>query len=200
VNSFDPNKDYYTVLGVSVQAGRREIRRAYLNQARRLHPDRGGADHAMKLLNEAYSVLGDPQLRLQYDRNRFAEERLFEEGIPLTPGSRGGTLRVPARDGRTMVLLAGSAGCFGFAMILLGAADGEVNSPEGAGGWLIRALSLLLLGIAVVLLNSAMRKGSAMSMGRVLAFLGGWQVIIQGVFWALAFDAAVLAIMMAYVG
>jgi hypothetical protein len=60
---------YYDVLGVSVEARADEVRRAYLELARRLHPDRApGSDRAMQRVNEAWSVLRDPVRRAEYDR------------------------------------------------------------------------------------------------------------------------------------
>ena len=68
--------DYYGELGVSRNASAAELRRAYREQARRLHPDlhlesdreREGDGDAMRRLNEAWQVLGDPQSRRRYDR------------------------------------------------------------------------------------------------------------------------------------
>jgi curved DNA-binding protein CbpA len=68
---------HYEVLGVSRRASTEEIRRAYLDQARRLHPDArsaasaDGADRsgrAMQAVNEAWRVLRDPGRRRDYDR------------------------------------------------------------------------------------------------------------------------------------
>jgi hypothetical protein len=63
--------DYYRELGASPDASAAELRRAYRERARRLHPDLNpagtGAD-AMRRLNEAWKVLGDPESRRRYDR------------------------------------------------------------------------------------------------------------------------------------
>ncbi|TAJ43919.1 molecular chaperone DnaJ [Methanofollis fontis] len=61
---------YYDVLGVSRDAGEGEIKKAYRNLARKYHPDvckEEGAEDRFKEINEAYSVLSDPQKRAQYD-------------------------------------------------------------------------------------------------------------------------------------
>jgi len=67
------NRDYYEVLGVSRDAPDAEIKKAYRQKAKELHPDRNPADRPraeteFKRVAEAYEVLSDPQKRSQYDR------------------------------------------------------------------------------------------------------------------------------------
>jgi len=62
------NPDPYAVLGVPTHATAEEIRRAWLRQARRHHPDRGGDAAAMQALNQAWTILGDPARRAAWDR------------------------------------------------------------------------------------------------------------------------------------
>ena len=65
-------RDYYEVLGVSRSASDQEIKSAYRKQAVKYHPDKNpgdkSAEESFKQAAEAYSVLGDPQKRAQYDR------------------------------------------------------------------------------------------------------------------------------------
>ncbi|MBC5824489.1 MAG: molecular chaperone DnaJ [Candidatus Eremiobacteraeota bacterium] len=67
-------KDYYEVLGVSRSASDDDIKRAYRNLARKLHPDvvregdKVGAEARFKQINEAYGVLSDSSKRAHYDR------------------------------------------------------------------------------------------------------------------------------------
>jgi hypothetical protein len=69
--------DPYEVLGVRTDAGRAEIRRAYVELARRHHPDhvqaqslavRAESERRMREVNAAWAVLGDPQRRAEHDR------------------------------------------------------------------------------------------------------------------------------------
>jgi molecular chaperone DnaJ len=66
------NKDYYEVLGVSRDATREKIKKAYRQLAIKYHPDRNPGDkeaeERFKEAAEAYSVLGDPKKRADYDR------------------------------------------------------------------------------------------------------------------------------------
>jgi hypothetical protein len=71
--TYDPYRDYYIVLMLSSQATVEEIQRAYRERAKVLHPDRNkepNATEQFQLLNEAYEVLRDPDLRYVYDRLR----------------------------------------------------------------------------------------------------------------------------------
>jgi hypothetical protein len=70
MSQFDSNKDYYAVLGVDKDASRVEIDRSYRRLASKHHPDRGGSEENMKLLNEAYGVLKDGGVRRDYDAER----------------------------------------------------------------------------------------------------------------------------------
>jgi len=71
--------NYYQILGLNPSAGADEIRRAYRILARRYHPDLNPgkpSEERFKLIAEAYSVLGDPAKRRDYDRE-FGN-RIFE--------------------------------------------------------------------------------------------------------------------------
>jgi curved DNA-binding protein CbpA len=63
-------KDYYKILGLDVTASFAEIQAAFRRLAKKHHPDLSKAKDAetrMKLINEAYDVLRDPQKRATYD-------------------------------------------------------------------------------------------------------------------------------------
>lgn len=70
-------KTYYEILGVSVDASRGDIRKAYRLRAAESHPDKvmhldehlqEEARRRMTLVNEAYGVLGDEKKRTVYDQ------------------------------------------------------------------------------------------------------------------------------------
>ena len=63
------NKDYYEVLGVSKDASKADIKKAYRKLAQQHHPDKKGGDEAkFKEINAAYEVLSDDKKRAQYDQ------------------------------------------------------------------------------------------------------------------------------------
>jgi hypothetical protein len=64
------HSDYYAILGAEEGASRSDIDRLYKRQAARRHPDRGGSEEEMKLLNEAYATLKDDVRRSEYDAQR----------------------------------------------------------------------------------------------------------------------------------
>jgi len=61
-------QDHYATLGVPKTATQDEIKAAYRKLAKQHHPDLGGDAEKLKAINEAYSVLGDPAKRSEYDR------------------------------------------------------------------------------------------------------------------------------------
>ena len=61
--------DYYSTLGLSKTASSEEIKKAYRKLAHQHHPDKGnGNEDKFKQINEAYSVLSNPDKRKQYDQ------------------------------------------------------------------------------------------------------------------------------------
>ena len=79
--------DWYEILEVRPDAGQAEIRKAYLEKARQVHPDRHSvsekdrdrswrdANARAAEVNRAYEVLGDEELRRQYDATRRRDAR-----------------------------------------------------------------------------------------------------------------------------
>ena len=63
--------DYYDILGVSRDADKEEIKRAYRRLARKYHPDvnkEQGAEERFKEINRAYEILSEPEMKARYDR------------------------------------------------------------------------------------------------------------------------------------
>ncbi len=68
--------DYYDTLNVSKTANDEEIKKSFRKLAMKYHPDKNPndriAEDKFKKVNEAYSVLSDPEKRRQYDLGGFA--------------------------------------------------------------------------------------------------------------------------------
>jgi molecular chaperone DnaJ len=64
--------DYYVLLGVGRDADEKSLKAAFRKKAVQFHPDKNPgnatAESKFKEINEAYSILGDPDKRAAYDR------------------------------------------------------------------------------------------------------------------------------------
>lgn len=80
-------RDYYEVLGLKKGASDDEIKKAFRKMAMKYHPDKNPGDkeaeEKFKEINEAYSVLSDPDKKSKYDRFGFA-------GVDPNAGFGGG--------------------------------------------------------------------------------------------------------------
>jgi DnaJ family protein C protein 7 len=86
-------KDYYKILGVEKTATEDELKKAYRKMALKWHPDKNSgseeqkkeAEVKFKDINEAYSILSDPQKRQRFDSGVDVET-----GFPGGGGFGGG--------------------------------------------------------------------------------------------------------------
>ncbi|MDQ6895410.1 MAG: DnaJ domain-containing protein [Actinomycetota bacterium] len=114
------DKDFYATLGVSSDADKAAIKKAYRKLARKLHPDQNagdaGAEAKFKEIGEAYSVLSDAEQRQQYDQIRT----MARGGARFTAGGGGsagqfedlfsGMFNGGAAGGRSRYTTGGSGG------------------------------------------------------------------------------------------
>jgi curved DNA-binding protein CbpA len=79
--------EYYSVLEVWPKSSEEEIKKNYFRLAKLYHPDVAGDrpenKERFKLINEAYSVLGDPQKRRLYDESIRSKGGATKEGQEL---------------------------------------------------------------------------------------------------------------------
>lgn len=80
-------KDYYKILGVSTNATKDEIKKAFRILAKKYHPDRNANDESavqkFQDINEAYGILSNEKLREEYDNKKssFKENQTQEKGF-----------------------------------------------------------------------------------------------------------------------
>ena len=166
-------RDYYEILGAREDASPREIERLYKQQARKQHPDRGGAEDDMKALNEAYCILHDTNARRTYDDSR-RKPKIIRHEVHSGPAAR----EVGVYGQLLSALLAVALGL----MLLL--------LVRFNGLWFLWPLSILALGVilfGIILLHSTMQNARRLlpithPVRRFIAVqeIGFWLVIIGG--------------------
>ena len=81
---FDPEKDYYAVLGLEKGASEKDIKNMYYKKCFEYHPDRTGGMHQDKFkeINSAYDVLSDEKKKKEYDelRDRILNPNKHKQG------------------------------------------------------------------------------------------------------------------------
>lgn len=60
--------ELYDIIGVNSNASKEEIKKAYRNKAKILHPDKGGDPDKFKKLSYAYEILGNEEKKKLYDK------------------------------------------------------------------------------------------------------------------------------------
>lgn len=103
-------EDLYQTLGVSREADKPALQKAYRKLARKYHPDMNpdnkAAQEKFKRVQEAYEVLGDEQKRAAYDRYGPDFEKIRGGYNPSAGGGAGG----PTFDGLDMEQIFRAAG------------------------------------------------------------------------------------------
>ena len=94
-------RDPYKILGISHDADRHTIQVAYRRLARRHHPDFGGDQELMAVVNEAWAVLGDATRREALDakRSRRPAASVMVTPEPAGPLAAASERRRPRRHG-----------------------------------------------------------------------------------------------------
>lgn len=89
--------DYYRILKISPRASAAEIKSAYRQMARKMHPDlNGGSEHAAKdfaKVAKAYEVLSDPQKRRSYDEQRLKAQHNASDSVMFSDNPHARRLR-----------------------------------------------------------------------------------------------------------
>ena len=83
-------RDYYEVLGVAKDASQADIKNAFRQKARKLHPDvnkEPDAEEKFKELGQAYEVLSNEEKRAMYPRET-PPCRIWEWGYPARRGTQ----------------------------------------------------------------------------------------------------------------
>ena len=112
-----PSDNCYELLGVSPSANNAELRKAFLQLSKRLHPDTTSlpSDEATRQFQnvcEAYDLLSDPVLRANYDlsiekQNNFTNQKTESNSIKFQPlqFSKSIGVRRPFSGGELFALL-----------------------------------------------------------------------------------------------
>jgi curved DNA-binding protein len=137
------NNDYYNILGVSKNASKDEIKKAFRKLAVKYHPDKNKgnreAEEKFKKINEAYAVLSDDEKRKQYDtfgsaefHNRYSQEDIFRN-FDFSSVFRD----IGGSDGFTRIIFGGPGGGGGAGFSfedLFGGAQGHAGGSSCGGG------------------------------------------------------------------
>ena len=120
-------KDYYKTLGVPKNADDKAIKGAYRKLARKYHPDvNKGASERFKEINEAYTVLSDPEKRKRYDTLGPDWERYAQAGA-------GAGARSPFEGQGVRFETSGDAG--GFSDFFRSIFGDLIGGAQGRGGF-----------------------------------------------------------------
>jgi DnaJ-class molecular chaperone len=120
------NTELYDTLNLSKNATQEEIKRAFRKKAIECHPDKNAGDKEketqFKKLNEAYSILSDPEKRKMYDQFGITDTNQGGQGggvdiNDILSGMFGGMGGMPGMGG----------GPGGFSFVFMNGDDGEAG-------------------------------------------------------------------------
>ena len=163
-------KDYYQILGVQRDASERDVRKAFRTLAAKHHPDRNpgdaGAEDRFKEVNEAYTVLSDPEKRRFYDQYGTASGPQ-----PFPPGGYQGGFPggVDPNDADDFS---------DFFRSLFGGGFGDFGSVRGGGGG--RTVRFTTHGGPAAAPRPPRRVEATLEMGLAEAFAGGVRTVRIG--------------------
>jgi hypothetical protein len=189
--------DHYKLLCLKRDASEHDIKQAYRQLSRKLHPDKAAAgaeeraEAAFKRLGEAYSTLSDPIERARYDealaRPAAAQKRPTEPAAraPKEPTVDAAELQrlleeqllceARARQASLILICIGSLGCISLAAAVgTASAMFDASSRLGALGCLGGAVVVMLLPFwgPTLLVYSALAFGVAMEYAAIALFDG----------------------------
>jgi curved DNA-binding protein CbpA len=155
--------DHYGVLGVAQSASPTELRRAYLALARSHHPDfhesgddaaRDANEREMQRINQAWTILSDPERRRRYDAIRAGAEAGPGDRFRPEPARYD---FVPFDDDDT-----------DYAALIDDAVEGT-----GVPAWMqLLPVALTLGGIALIILGVMVNLPGLLSLGLIASVLG----------------------------
>jgi hypothetical protein len=150
----------YAVLGLDPSVSNWEIQTTYRRMAARLMGSGSRESQALKQLNVAYEVLGNPARRTEYDRQRLHQALVAGVPTPIRPGAKAAT-RVTRRRRPRHIVQPRYAGLGDVAVVL-----SVVGLAVVAGFLLIPRLSINLsalnaLQVFVPLSSSSNPRGGA---------------------------------------
>jgi curved DNA-binding protein CbpA len=182
MQNFDPQKNYYDILGLSEDASLEEIEKAYRTEARRHHPDTGGNEETMKDLNEARDLLSDQPTREAYDQARSKKKTMVGSSFAFDGEAsfRGDAFKTVADDDGFSGSAILAATCLGIGIPLLFLVETQ---------WVFFLWPLRIGGIGLVLFGIWMAQAALSARHRQLKKRGfkysfGLMVLSQIIFWA----------------
>jgi hypothetical protein len=196
MKSFDPNKDYYSILGVTQDATQEEIDRAFRSRARTHHPDSGGSEEEMKALNEARDALGDREARRKYDRERRPPRPACCSSMAFDPdaATKAGSLKIPVRDGDFTGLCIGAAACFLLGLPFLAL----IETQWVFFLWPLRLMTIGALMIGTLMAHSALRLNQRSRRENKTDYGKGLIALQEIGFWIAAAGLSVVVAMLIY--